>query len=224
MKSSQSVWCLSPPLLDVSTTQIKNLSENYSDGLLSSSLLFSLILLFSKSEVSGWGGVEAEKVHFTSQKSKDLPTYKLWQVGKYRYIQYQRSLRCYPTIFSLEGAGGVCASVLKCFILWRGRVGLQYAGRVDWFSLWRRLIQVIVFFIDNLMFESRADVHFLPASSFVVHCDWEGKSLKSHLLLMMVFEGELVPSASQEGTVASGAWGGWGTAAQHGISFLQAPF
>lgn len=142
-----------------------------------------------------WGGDGAEKVHFTSQKSKDLPTYKLWQVGKYRYIQYQRSLRCYPTMFSLGGAGGVCVSVLKCFILWKGGVGSQYAGQVDWFSLWRRLIQVIVFFKDNLM--SRADVFILPASIFILHCDWEGKSLKSHFLLIMMLEGELVSSAPQ---------------------------
>lgn len=39
---------------------------------------------------------------------------------------------------------------------------------------------------------------------FILHCVWEAKSLKSHLLLMVVFEGELISSAPQEGTVAEG--------------------
>lgn len=60
-------------------------------------------------------GVKAEKVHFTSQRVKVFlhTNFDRWE--KYRYIQYQRSIRCYPTMFP-GGAGRYCISVLKCFI------------------------------------------------------------------------------------------------------------
>lgn len=108
MKSSQSMWCLCSTRFDLRTTQRKSSERT------------TVMDLFFKVWGVCQGGVEAEKSALYVSKSKDLPPYKLWQVGKYRYIQYQRSLRCYPTMFSLKGAGGFCISVLKCFILLGG--------------------------------------------------------------------------------------------------------
>lgn len=163
MKSSQSMWCLCSSRFDLRTTQRK-----------SSERTTVMDSFFFKVWGVCRGGVEAEKSALYVSKSKDLPTYKLWQVGKYRYIQYQRSLRCYSTMFSSEGAGGVAHNML---------VELPLCERRVYLFLWLWLIQMIAF-RGELWSELRA-MPIFHLFKFLLHCDWKGNWLLSQLLTML---------------------------------------
>lgn len=105
MKLSQSIWYLLH--LDEMDFYIKTTQHNRK---VQRELQWST---FRNDKVTVWGRKGAEKkqkkVHLTSQRVKIILHTNFEQLGKYRYIQYQRSLRCYPTMFP-GGTWGQCIS------------------------------------------------------------------------------------------------------------------